>query len=121
MATHGWEIGLTVLGLLLTVITGLIAWYLRSINSSLITISTRIDEQDEKINALEKTYLLCKQNCQQEFVTAEQFVRNESYTRQKLDAIANGVSILSGQMKIIEQMPNIAGQIASNIVKEMKG
>jgi len=61
-----------------------------------------------------------KVDCQRDFVSAEQWVRSEAYTRQKLDAIAEAVSGLTGSLKIVEQMPQICGQIAREIVKEFK-
>lgn len=62
-----------------------------------------------------------KTECQREFVTAEQFVRSEAYTRQKLDDIVSSLSQIVGNQKVIEQLPVICGKIAADVVKEMRG
>lgn len=128
MSEYFWQIVLAIFGFLITAVGTLIVWYLQSIKDEMRKVSARQDQQDEKIieqnkkiDSLEKVQLVCRQNCQQDFVSAEQFVRNESYTRKKLDDISNQVSQLAGSLKIVEQMPAILGQIATNIVKEMKG
>jgi hypothetical protein len=93
-----------------------------SIISSLVLFNIngflkRVESVESELKSLRNQ----KPDCQREFVSAEQFVRNESYTRQKLDNISIQVSELAGSLKIVEQMPNICANIASSIVEKMKG
>jgi len=111
---------LQIFGILLSAAAALIGllvlWNLRM-------LASRLDEYEKRLDRIEKEQKHItqrKEGCQQEFVNAEQWIRSESYTRQKLDKIAESVSSLAGSLKVIEQMPKICGQIARDIVKEFR-
>ena len=106
-------------------ITGsLIILYLRAIKNCVSHLAERIDRQDAKIDKIEASQERVwarKERCQRDFVDTDQWIRSESYTRRKLDTIAESVSGLHGSLKVIEQMPKVCGQIARDIVKEFNG
>ncbi len=115
------EIGITVFGLLLTAIGTMIAWNLQSIKSSLKDVSDRQATQDQKIGDLEKSYLLCKQDCQRAFTTKEDWLREAGNSRVKLEEISGSLNQLVGKLTIMEKLPEICGSIAQSIAREMKG
>jgi len=85
-------------------------------------LSKRLDEQERRIGRIEADAKLLsarKQNCQREFVGVGHFLREAGYTRRRLDDVVEAVKELGGKFEIISQLPQIAGQIASNTVKEM--
>lgn len=97
-------------------IGALVLWNLRLLNRRLDILDRRVDKVEAEHLALSQR----KETCQREFVDVEQWVRSESYSRAKLDSIAESVSKLTGSLKIIEQMPQICGQIARDIVSEFR-
>jgi len=94
----------------------LVLWNLRLLNHRLDALDHRVDKVEAEHLALSQR----KESCQREFVDVEQWIRSESYSRSKLDGIAESVSNLTGSLKVIEQMPRICGQIARDIVKEFR-
>jgi len=111
---------LQIFGILLSAAAALIGllvlWNLRM-------LAKRLDEHDRRLDRIEieqKSLAGRKEDCQQEFVNSEQWIRSEGYTRAKLDKIAESVSSLAGSLKVIEQMPKICGQIARDIVAEFR-
>ncbi|HAL45480.1 MAG: hypothetical protein A2Y12_08720 [Planctomycetes bacterium GWF2_42_9] len=116
----GFEIFLGVLGVLLTVICSLIAWYLHSIIEKLNAISIRQDETDEKVNKLELSFANCKQNCFQTFVEKEDWLREAGNNRVKLDELSATLNRIDGKLLVMDKLPEIAAKIAQNVVKEMK-
>ena len=83
-----WNI---IVGSLLSIVSGLVVFYLRSIKQDLHLFSRRIDDHareiqssKEKCSQLATEMARCKTDCQRQFVPTENFIRSESYTRQKL-------------------------------------
>lgn len=118
-----WNI---IVGFLLSLVGGLIVFYLRSIKQFLDGMGARLDKQDNRIDAsqaevnrLARQFATCKIDSQREFVTAESFIKSESYTRKKLDKIAESFAALEGQLKVVEQLPKIVGQITREVVTQV--
>ena len=111
---------LQIFGLLLsaaaTLIGSLVLWNLRMLTKQLSEHERRIGQIETEQKHLSER----KADCQRDFVSSEQWIRSETYTRNKLDKIAESVGNLVGSLKVIEQMPHICGQIARDIVREMK-
>lgn len=90
-------------------------------------LSKRMDLQDEKINgqderieSLTKSFSDCKQNCFQAFVQKDDWLREAGNGRVKLEEISTILNQIVGKLSFIEKLPEMAGQIARNIAKEMK-
>lgn len=98
------------------IIGGLVLYNLKQVSLRIQSVEGRQNtiELEQKVLALQPA------KCQREFVLAEAWIRDGSYTRAKLDKIAESVAALSGSLKGIEQMPVICGKIASDIVREFK-
>ena len=115
-----------VVGFLATIASGLVLFYLRDIKQSLLALSGRIDKQDAEINhsinqvaELSQKMSICKVDCERQFVTAENFIRSESYTRKKLDGIAESFAALQGEIKVAARLPEMAGAVAREILNHM--
>jgi len=104
------QIFLTLLSAAATLISSMVLYNLQTLKQRMDRIEI---EQDRLIARKEK--------CQVQFVDVEQWIRSETYTRRKLDTIAESVSALAANLKIVEQMPQICGGIARDIIREMKG
>jgi len=117
-----WSVMVTIVGVFISIACGTIAIYLRSIKQDLHLFGRRIDEHAKEIafnksdcSQLATEMARCKTDCQRQFVPAENFIRSEAYTRQKLDGIAESVAALHGSLKVVEKLPEIIG----NVVKEL--
>ena len=110
---------LQIFGILLssaaTLIGLLVLWNLRLLNKRLDSTDNRVD----RLEAEQKTLAGKKEVCQQEFVSVGQFLRESGYTRKRLDDAIEAVKELTGKLEVVTQLPQIAGQIASQTVKEM--
>lgn len=116
-----WEIIATVFGLILTALGTLIAWNLQAIKESQTKMFVRLDSQDDRINSLEKSYLICRQNCLQTFVDKEDWLREAGNNREQLSDMSITLSRMEGKMDVADKLPAICASISREIVKEMKG
>jgi len=103
-----------IFGAILTLVNGLILFNLKKLSSEIEETKTEIKNSNRRIEILEQR----KSDCQRDFVSAEAWVRDSAYTRQKLDQLLESVASLTGSLKVIEQMPQICGQIAREAVQQ---
>lgn len=111
------------LGLLsaaLALINAMILFHLRRINIGIEKLEKRIDAQDGKITNVISDQNICKKNCYESFVDKVDFVRAVTKSESTNQELLVLVSELKGSMKLVEQMPAIAGNIAREVVKEMR-
>jgi len=80
----------------------------------------KIDDQDERIGTLAKSFSDCKQNCFQAFVQKEDWLREAGNGRVKLEEISTILNQIVGKFSFVEKLPEMAGQIARSITKEIK-
>ncbi|HOQ06036.1 MAG TPA: hypothetical protein PKY88_12580 [Anaerohalosphaeraceae bacterium] len=111
-----WSILATVISAAAGIISGLILMILTSIKSDLRAISARVDQQDAKIERLAER----KNACNQDFVGKVEYIRSINSLEESMKKVSEGVAMLNGSMRVIEQMPQICGHIAKEIVKEMR-
>ena len=86
-------------------------------------LSRRLDNTDRRMDLLEseqKILAARKAECQQEFISTGQFLREAGYTRQRLDQAIEAIKCLEGKLGIMTQLPNIVGKIVSETLKEIK-
>jgi len=105
-----------VLSALATLIGALVLWNLKM-------LIKRLDAQDERIKAIEaeqKTLRSRKESCQQEFVGGELFLRETGFQRRAIEKLSAAMNRLEGNLKVIEKLPEISGEIARKIVREFK-
>jgi len=119
-----WDI---IVNFLLSIIGGMIIIYLRSIKQGLAVFSQRIDQQDSRIaeseNELKKiTQRIsdCKVDCNRTTVSKEDWVRGEAVSRSELKTVTSILNRMEGQLTIIEKLPDICGQIASQIAAKFQ-
>lgn len=115
------EIALIILGVAFTAISAMVAYYLSTIKQTMEKYGSRIDGHDEKFLQLNSKLDLCKVGCQQDMVGKVDWVRSEGYTRKLLQDQTALINQLLGKMSVVEQMPQICGQIAREIASQMKG
>ena len=83
----------------------------------------RLDAQEIRINKIEarqETINLRKETCQQEFVSGELFLRETGFQRRAIENLSASMNRLEGNLKVIEKLPEISGEIARKIVHEFK-
>lgn len=82
--------------------------------------SLDIKGHTKDITRIESALGLCKVDCTQKFVTTEQFVREAGFVRRTMENLTAAINRMEGSLQIMNKMPEIVGQIASNIVKQLK-
>lgn len=120
-ATMIFQIVVTIASVAASITGALLLWNFKSMNKRIDTHENDIRQNAHSINKLAQDLKGCKADCYQNFPTMEQFVRSEAYNRSKLDETTNLLNELNGKFDIVQQMPEICGQIAANAVKAMKG
>jgi len=83
----------------------------------------RLDGQDERVKTIEtelKEIRSRKESCQQEFVSGELFLRETGFQRRAIEKLLESINRLEGNLKVIEKLPEISGEIARKIVREFK-
>ena len=106
-----------VVGSLLSIVGGLIIFYLRSIKQCLHLYDKRTDRTEDDIKVLANRITTCKVDCQRDTVTKEDWVRSEGYTRTELKQISQSIANLSGKLEVTAKLPEICGKIAQQIVQ----
>ncbi|MHC4620350.1 MAG: hypothetical protein ACYTEQ_21585 [Planctomycetota bacterium] len=105
---------------LLSIIGALIVLYLRSIKSCIHKSNQRVETARADVTGLEKDFRDCKLDCDRTFVSAELFLRETGYTRRSLETLTASVNRMEGKLTVVDQLPQICGDISREIVKEMR-
>ena len=82
--------------------------------------SLDIKGHTKDITRLDTMISACKVDCTQKFVTTEQFVREAGFVRRTMENLTAAINRMEGSLQVMNKMPEIVGQIASNIVKQLK-
>lgn len=120
-------IAIVVVSAALSMVGGLIIYFLKGLKSGQDTIGKQLEKHNIRITTnkdrladLDKNFGLCKIDCERRFVDSEVFLRETGFVRRGLDKVTTGMSRMEGKLDIQEQLPQICGQIAREIAKEMK-
>ncbi len=108
---------LQILGIVLSVLLGFTA----TVTSSMVLFN--LNSMKQRIGKLEsgQEKLIERKNlCNQDFVGKVEYIRAVNGMEQSMKELTKAVSRLEGSMEVIKQMPAICGNIAKEIVKEMK-
>ena len=97
-------------------VTGMVLLYLRTISQQSVSQNTRIDaiENDQKEAAKRKD------QCRQDFVDKVDYIREVTKLESTQTEMLKVLSEIKGSLTVIEKLPEICGNIASEVVKEMK-
>ena len=122
-----WTVLATIVGSLAALVGSLLVLFLRSIKQDLRALCARNDKQDDLIaanrqglGAMTKQLSACKIDCQRVTVSKEDWVRSEGYTRHELKQVTAILHRLEGKLQVVEQLPEICGQIAREVAKQVK-
>ncbi len=96
-------------------IGALILVNLKTLTQSIAKMDKRIDGQDKKIEKLIER----KNFCNQDFVGKVDYIRSVNSLEGTMKKLLESVSELKGTMEVVRQMPQICGNIAREIAKEM--
>jgi len=105
-----WQI----VGIILSAVLG----FASTVVSSLVLFT--IKNLTERITAVEftqKALIERKIDCQRDFVSSENWVRSETYTRAKMDAVLQELQRISQSAVFSEKMPEIASAIADAVTR----
>lgn len=105
--------------ILATAVSALAILYLRSIKQCLSGLVNRIEKNETEVHKLAVKISDCKIDCERQFVTAESFIKSESYTRKKLDNIAESFASLQGEIKVAAKLPEVVGAITREVVASL--
>jgi len=80
----------------------------------------QVTRHEDSIQQIQKRLGDCKVDCTQRFVPTEQFVREAGFVRRSMDNFTATLNRIDGTLQVINKLPELCGQIASNIVKHFK-
>jgi len=115
-----------VLGASASFTCAIVLWSLKNLRDSIDKSDHRIEmvEQENKhrlelVEAETRKLSDRKQECQRDFISTAQFVRETGYTRSRLDETVEGLRELSAKFDFAARLPEICSKIAAETVKEM--
>ena len=111
-----WPIVATVAALFMALVGGLVILNLQSLKKCITDLSDKQKRQEDKIDRLVER----KNICNQDYVNKVDYIRAVNSLEGTMKQMLEKVSQVSGQMKFVEQLPQIMGNITREIVKEMK-
>jgi len=111
---------IAIVGMLIAIVGSLIIVNLRAIKSIVTGLTSRLNQQDSKIGLVATEAKDCKVDCERRFVSTELFLRETGYHRRAIEQLTASVNRIDGKLTVVEQLPQIAGQIAREVVHEMK-
>jgi hypothetical protein len=109
-----------IVGMLVAVVGSLIVVNLRAIKSIVTGLTSRLNQQDSTIGLIATETKDCKVDCERRFVSSELFLRETGYQRRAIEVLTAAINRLDGKLTVVEQLPQIAGKIAREVVHEMK-
>jgi hypothetical protein len=122
---------IAIVGMLVAIVGTLIVVNLHSIKGSVTDLGTRLQKQDESVSTIahsqaaitieaQRNQTECKVDCEREFVRSEVFLRETGFLRRSLDSVSAATTRIEGNLKVVELLPQICGDIARKIVHEFK-
>lgn len=122
---------IAIVGMLVAIVGSLIVVNLYSIKGSVTDLGARLAKQDESVSSLsngqaaitiegQRNQAACKIDCEREFVRSEVFLRETGFLRRSLDVLSLSTTRIEGNLKVVELLPQICGDIARKIVHEFK-
>ena len=117
----GWSIAATVISALAAIVGALVILNLRSLSACITRIKSRQDKQDGELKGLAKQMSACKQDCDRNTVSKEDWVRSEGYTRRGIDKLSQQLAAMDGKWSIVDRLPEICSRVARETAKELKG
>jgi hypothetical protein len=110
-----------VLGITLSVILGGAATICSSMVLFNLRLMTRRIEKVETAQGVMTSQLTaCKQDCDRNTVSKEDWVRSEGFTRQALGRVSDQLSRMDGKLSVVEKLPDICGAIARQVGEQIK-
>jgi len=83
-------------------------------------VKQQVDRHEGTIQEIQRQLGDCKIDCTQRFVPTEQFVREAGFVRRSMDNFTATLNKIVGTLEVINKIPELCGQIAANIVKQLK-
>lgn len=119
-AGNAWPIIASVASLFASGLFGLVLYNLQTLKSSLKSSIEAIAKRQDS-QAADIARLIDRKNlCSQDYVGKVEYIRSSNGLEEGMKQLLEKVGTLNGTMRVIEQMPAICGNIAKEIVKEMK-
>ncbi len=114
----GWIIAI-VISILAGLVGALVLLNLNSIKSCMEKISDKVDKHDGRIETIEKTVAARKPECMANFVSREDWVRAEGYTRQELKELTSVMNRMDGKLDVVNRLPEISAEIAAQTAERV--
>lgn len=105
----------TLLSAAAATISGLVLWNLRSLSYRMDRIEDQWAKADARLQRVEQQRVICKDD----FVSTGQWTREAGFTRRQLTTVVEQLNKVVGKMDSIDQMPQVAGQIASQVTRQI--
>lgn len=110
----------SIIGAVIVVVGSLIVLNLRTIKHCVRGADQKINKAEDDVKTIQTDFAKCKVDCGRTFVDKELFLRETGFTRRSLEKVTASVNRIEGKLTIVEQLPQIVGDVSKNIVKEMR-
>ncbi len=117
----GWSIVATIVSALAAIVGALVIFNLRQLSAWIEKIEARQDAQNGEMRKLSADFVACKQDCDRNTVSKEDWVRSEGYTRRGIDKLSQQLAGMDGKLGVVEKLPEICGSIAREVAKQIEG
>ncbi len=117
----GWSIVATVVSALAAIVGAMVIQNLRLLSACIKEVKGRQDTQDGQMRTLSASFTACKQDCDRNTVSKEDWVRSEGYTRRGIDKLSQQLAAMDGKWSIVDRLPEICSRVARETAKELKG
>jgi len=105
-----WQI----VGIILSAVLG----FASTVVSSLVLLTIRnLTERITAVEFTQKALVERKIECQRDFVTSENWVRSETYTRAKLDEVCRRMEQMAASVAILDKLPELTGAITREAIR----
>ena len=111
---------IAIVGMLVAIVGSLIVVNLHSIKACITKLSDRLDKQDDLISSINLRQSASTIDSEREFVRGETFLRETGFLRRSLEQLTASLNRIEGNLKVVELLPDICGDIARKIVHEFK-
>ncbi len=117
----GWPIVATMVSGLAAIVGALVILNLRSLSACIKEIKGKQAHQNGEMQKLSDKFAACKQDCDRNTVSKEDWVRSEGYTRRGIDKLSQQLAEMDGGWSIVDRLPEICSRVARETAKELKG
>lgn len=115
-----WPIIATIVGVASGVCTAALWFSINSLKESIKATSEQQSIDRKAVSDLKDSMVVCRRECDDNYASKEDYLREAGYTRRFQEIQIASMAKIEARLDIVQQLPEIAGQVAKAVVVEMK-